>query len=155
MAINGIGRPKRTLNPQDYDVIREMLERHLSWTQISKGLRMDYTVLRRLRDEDETLKRLADEILEVERVALHNTLFDEATKSRNIIAAMFLLKCRHGYRENAPVDVAVNGNVIMLPSPASPEDYARMVQAAGTPTSSARALLGSGSTLPTVEVERG
>ena len=36
---------------------------------------------------------------ERERASLHNVLYSEATEKGNIVAAMFLLKARHGYRE--------------------------------------------------------
>lgn len=120
-----------------------MLERHCTWSQIAKGLRIDFGTLRRLRDEDQELAQMVEETLEAERAELHGVLYEQAVNGRNIIAAMFLLKTRHGYRENTPVDVAVNGNVIMLPAPATPEDYAKMFAQAGSPANDTEAIPGS------------
>lgn len=150
-----MGRPKRTLSSKDREAIAEMLDRHCSWTQIAKGLRMDYVTLRRLRDEDAELKQMVDEAMEAERADLHGTLYDVAVNERNIIACMFLLKTRHGYRENAPVDMAVNGNVIMLQAPATPEDYARMLAQGSNPTSATMPAIEAQRALPAAEVERG
>lgn len=150
-----MGRPKRTLSPKDREAIAEMLDRHCSWTQIAKGLRMDYVTLRRLRDEDAELKQMVDEAMEAERADLHGILYAAAINERNIIACMFLLKTRHGYRENAPLDMTMHGNILMLPSPATPEDYARMVGQASGGASAATPALRAPRALQAVEVERG
>ena len=59
-------------------------------------------VLDRWMHEDPALKQAFDEGRETERKTLHNVLFEAATKGTGkeaLIAAMFLLKARHGYVE--------------------------------------------------------
>jgi hypothetical protein len=152
-----MGRPKRTLTPKDYEVIADLMARHVSFTQISKALRMDYNVFRRLRDEDETLKRILDEALEAERADLHGVLYQSAVEEKNIISAMFLLKARHGYRDSGPAaDVNVAGNVLVLPAPSTPEDYRRMLAEANAPANATTGALSASRALPeAVEVTRG
>lgn len=48
---------------------------------------------------------------ERERAALHNALYRAATEQGNMIAAMFLLKARHGYREG---DQGDSGNKVSI-----------------------------------------
>lgn len=55
-------------------------------------------------DEDPRLRKAYDEGRELEREALHRTLYDAATVKRDLNAAQFLLKTRHGYRETEPED---------------------------------------------------
>ena len=50
-------------------------------------------------DEDPELAEAFANGSERERQTLHTMLFDAATKGSNIVAAMFLLKSRHGYQE--------------------------------------------------------
>ena len=60
---------------------------------------------------------------ESERLALHNVLF-RAAKRGNIVAAMFLLKARHGYREGDQSDTANKVSITFsLPGAMKPEDF--------------------------------
>jgi hypothetical protein len=48
---------------------------------------------------------------ETERLALHSMLFKQAMEKGNSVAAMFLLKSRHGYREGAEAE---QGNKVSI-----------------------------------------
>jgi hypothetical protein len=55
-------------------------------------------------DADTGLRRAFDEGKEAEREALHRTLYEAAIYKRDLGATQFLLKTRHGYREQEPDD---------------------------------------------------
>lgn len=65
---------------------------------------------------------------ERERAVLHNSLYRAATEQGNVIAAMFLLKARHGYREG---DQGESGNRVSitfsLPGALNLNDYRKAV----------------------------
>jgi hypothetical protein len=67
-------------------------------------LGVDYATLCRWLEEDEELEAAFAIGREKERRVLHNALFMRATKGNDTTAAIFLLKARHGYRENDPAD---------------------------------------------------
>lgn len=80
---------------------------------IAKELGVATSTLRRWMDEDEGLREAFDVGRETERRELHALIKRDAAAGKSANAnAMFLLKCRHGYREfdspNTKVDVAVN-----------------------------------------------
>jgi lambda repressor-like predicted transcriptional regulator len=80
---------------------------------IARGLGTSPDTLRRWLDEDPALAEALAHGREAERLTLHNALYRAARKG-NIIAAMFLLKARHGYREGDQgwhLGVAVNSYV--------------------------------------------
>lgn len=96
------GRPRREPPPDAAEVIR-----HASSTGASKkGVGMalgvcDHTLSRWL-DEHPELNAAFHEGREKERQTLHNVLYTAATTAGDkgaLIAAMFLLKSRHGYQE--------------------------------------------------------
>jgi len=65
-----------------------------------------------------------------EHSALVGVLYKAAVDKGNIVAAMFLLKARHGYVEGAPVESGNRVNIVFqLPAPLSPEQYAQVVRA--------------------------
>lgn len=55
-------------------------------------------------DADGSLRKAFDEGKELERESLHRTLYEAAIYKRDLGAAQFLLKSRHGYREQEPED---------------------------------------------------
>src|SRR5947209_3385499 len=69
-----------------------------SMVGIARGLNASADKLRVWLDEDPALAEALARGRESERFVLHNILF-RAAKRGNVIAAMFLLKARHGYRE--------------------------------------------------------
>lgn len=79
--------------------------------------------LHRWFDEDPMLKESFERGRELERQVLHNLLVKQAKKG-NVVAAFFLLKTRHGYREGDQTD---SGNRLQitfsLPGAMSMEDF--------------------------------
>jgi hypothetical protein len=91
---------------------------------IARGLNTGHNTLRRWIDESPELAEAVARGREAERLALHNVLFEQATKHGNIVAAMFLLKSRHGYREGDQSDTANKVSITFtLPGAMNPEDF--------------------------------
>jgi len=112
---------------------------------VAKALSTSKDRLRQWMDEDPTLLEAFERGREAERFNLHNGLFRAAQKG-NVIAAMFLLKTRHGYREGDQSDTANRVSITFtLPSALKPEDFkviahepgaaALAIPEAGTPRS--------------------
>ena len=79
---------------------------------------------------DPSLRKACEEGVELERQALHRTLYDAAIYKRDLNAAQFLLKHHHGYAPatvptKGKVDVNVNarGGVMLLPPETTLEDW--------------------------------
>ncbi|HZF18545.1 MAG TPA: hypothetical protein VE008_02435 [Burkholderiales bacterium] len=90
---------------------------------IARGLNTSADTLRRWLDEDPTLAEAFAQGREAERFTLHNVLYRAARKG-NIIAAMFLLKARHGYREGDQGGEANRVSITFaLPGALTPEQF--------------------------------
>lgn len=82
----------------------------------------------RWRDDYPELQRALDEGREREHVALFNTLYQSAM-SGNTTSAMFLLKCRHGYREGDQSELANRVSInFQLPGALPLEQFARVIE---------------------------
>jgi len=80
-------------------------------------------VLRRWIEEDPALEEALAQGREAERFTLHNVLYRAARKG-NIVAAMFLLKARHGYREGDQAEHANRVSInFTLPGAVEPEQF--------------------------------
>ena len=94
------GRPRKVAPPDAADVIRKACALGASKVGVAMALACSVTVLERWLDEDPALKEAFAQGRERERQMLHGVLHD-AAKGGNIIAAIYLTKSRHGYREGA------------------------------------------------------
>lgn len=91
---------------------------------IAKALRVGRDTFGRWMDEHPTLREAMERGREMERRELHNVLYRAATEQGNIIAAMFLLKARHGYREGDQGDFANKVQIIFgLPGAVPMNEY--------------------------------
>ena len=86
---------------------------------------------KRWMDDDPGLRKAYDEGKEEEREALHRTLYEAATYKRDLNAAQFLLKTRHGYRETEPEDNR-NAVRIVFNLPAAAPDMKTYIEQNGT-----------------------
>lgn len=73
---------------------------------VAASLGVDVKTLSRWMDEVPALQEAFDQGRERERRTLHNALFRQATEKGNVVAAIFLLKARHGYREGDQAEQA-------------------------------------------------
>lgn len=103
--------------------IRTMAAEGHSTVAIAQQLGVGRKTLDKWRSEDPALEEAYRAGLERERYTLHNVLVEKA-RAGNIVAAIFLLKARHGYREGDQGDTgnAVQVN-IALPGAMTPEQY--------------------------------
>jgi hypothetical protein len=91
---------------------------------IARGLNTSQDVLRRWMEEYPELEEAMTRGREAERLALHNVLYTQATQHGNIVAAMFLLKARHGYKEGDQGETANKVSITFaLPGALSADDY--------------------------------
>jgi hypothetical protein len=81
-------------------------------------------VLDRWLDENDRLKTAFEVGRDQERQALHNSLYKAAIDGGDKVAAMFLLKSRHGYREGDQSDQANRVSVVFnIPGALTAEQY--------------------------------
>jgi hypothetical protein len=85
---------------------------------------------KRWMDDDPGLRKAFDEGKELEREALHRTLYDAAIYRKDLSAAQFLLKTRHGYREQEPEDTRNSVRIIFNIPAAAPDVKTYMEQSA-------------------------
>lgn len=81
----------------------------------------------RLRRSDVALREALGRGRAREHRALLDALFAEATEGGNVQAAMFLLRCRHGYNDRAEGESTSRVKVeISLPAALTPDQYAQL-----------------------------
>ncbi len=96
------GRPRKLAPPDAAQVIRQACATGASKVGVAAALGCNPAILDRWLDEDPALKEAFTFGREIERQTLHNVLYTAATGGADkgaLIAAMFLLKARHGYVE--------------------------------------------------------
>ena len=96
------GRPRKQPPADAAEVIRQAAATGASKKGVAMALGADDVILSRWLDEYPELHAAFHEGREKERQTLHNVLYTAATTQGDkgaLIAAMFLLKARHGYQE--------------------------------------------------------
>lgn len=123
--------PKKRLKPADYPLIEQLASRGVSEKSIARALGLNFRTWMGLRDGGDPR---AAEALERGRASEHDALvgvlFAKALAG-NIVAAIFLLKCRHGYIDQPKAESSENRVQItfQLPAPLAPAEYARLIHA--------------------------
>ena len=87
------------------DIVRKLTARGISEISIAKALGVSRHIWEGWRDNFPLIQAAWEEGRGIEHDKLFNVLFEAATKSGNLVAAMFLLKTRHGYRENQDITI--------------------------------------------------
>jgi len=82
-------------------MVKDLTSRGCSEVTIAKALGVSRHIWEGWRDDYPEIQAAWEEGRGIEHDKLFNVLFEAATKKKNIVAAMFLLKARHGYKENA------------------------------------------------------
>lgn len=100
-----MGRPRKAIPAEAAEVLEAGGANGAALTGIARVLGVSTSLLRQWIDETEDLREAFARGRERERQMLHGTLTKQA-KEGNVIAAIFLLKSRHGYRENDQSDIA-------------------------------------------------
>ena len=131
------GRKAKTPGSDTARRIRHLAATGHSVIGIARGLNISHVVLSRWLDEHPELAEAISQGRESERLELHNVLF-RAAKRGNIIAAMFLLKARHGYREGDQSDTANKVSITFaLPGAIDAKDFMGLLLMVQAPQGSA------------------
>ena len=124
-----MANPKKTLKEKDYGIISRLGARGVSETDIAAALGMSFKTWKRIKDENDRAAEALDEARRKEESELVGVLYEAAIKEKNLTAAMFLLKSRHGYKEGADRIDATQVNVkITLPGAKDPVSYLKEVE---------------------------
>ena len=133
-----IGRPRKEPPADAEKVIRELSATGHAIIGIAHALGTSKDVFNRWLDEKEILKAAFEHGREKERYTLHAVLYDAATQGKNCVAAMFLLKSRHGYREGDQVEHGNKVNITFtLPGAMKLDDF-KVIQNDSTDDSTKR-----------------
>jgi transposase-like protein len=99
--MNPVGRPKKLIPADAKRQIERLASTGASMVEIASALSIGKDLLRQWVASDESLSLALARGRENERQALHGRLFQSAMDG-NVVAALFLLKCRHaGYDDRA------------------------------------------------------
>ncbi|MBK6008808.1 hypothetical protein JJB11_22150 [Ramlibacter ginsenosidimutans] len=135
--LSNAGRPRKDPPAGAAELIRHAAAHGASQRGVAMALHSNVDCLRRWLDEHPELKQAFDEGREQERAVLHNALYRTATEGTGkdaLIAAMFLLKSRHGYVEGDQ-EVQTNRVAVTFNIPAAlPLDKFMVVDDGGTST---------------------
>ena len=105
-------------------IVRKLTSKGCSEITIAKGLGIGRKTWEIWRDEYPEIRQAWQEGRGIEHDALVGALFESATKQKNVTAAIFLLKARHGYRENQ--DITIQNKVAVtfeVPGALKPDVY--------------------------------
>ncbi len=105
-------------------IVQEMASRGNEQRSICKALGVSYDTWLRWKDEHPEIKEALDQGRAIEHDLLVGSLLESAVKQKNVTAAIFLLKTRHGYRENEPLDQGPKVQInFELPGAVDPKTY--------------------------------
>jgi len=122
-----MARPRKSfkLLPADAcNIIRDLAAKGCHEATIAKALGISHDTWQKRRDETPEFQRALTEGRAIEHDVLVSTLMEAATKSKNVTAAIFLLKARHGYKDTG--ETLVNNKVSItfeLPGALQPTVY--------------------------------
>ena len=123
------------------DIVRKLTSKGCSEISIAKGLGISRKTWEIWRDEYPEIQMAWEEGRGIEHDKLFNVLFEAATKKGNVIAAMFLLKARHGYRENADFTIQNKVSITFeVPGALKPDIYEAEVLKKSLPKSKLKEL---------------
>ncbi|MFP3942080.1 MAG: hypothetical protein ACLF0P_17435 [Thermoanaerobaculia bacterium] len=125
-------QPKKHLRKKDYARVEELAGRGVAEKSIARAVGVSWHRWRALRDgEDPRAAAALERGRAKEHDALVGALFSKAMAG-NVTAAIFLLKCRHGYIDQPKPETVDNKVQItfQLPAPLDPAEYDRLVSAA-------------------------
>jgi len=122
------GRPQKLPPANALEIIKKVASRGCSEKTVAHAFGIGWEVWCRWREEFPELKAALDQARAREHDTLVGVLFEKAMKG-DTVAAMFLLKCRHNYRDGG-ITVEDNRQIkvgIMLPQSLKPEQYQQII----------------------------
>lgn len=136
----GSGRSHYVVGARGIKIIEELSARGCHLTTIARALRMSKDALQACRVRQPEVEEAYQRGLAAEHDALVSNLRTAANEG-NVVANLFLLKARHGYREGVPLEVNVavtTGGVLVVPAEMTVEEFLAHKRAEGmidiTPT---------------------
>lgn len=129
----GAGRSHFVVGARGIKIIEELSARGCHLTTIARALRMSKDALQACRARQPEVEEAYQRGLATEHDALVSNLRTAANEG-NVVANLFLLKARHGYREGVPLEIntTVNmGGVLVVPAELTVEEYLGRKQAEG------------------------
>lgn len=128
-----IGRPPKPPPPNAAKRIEDAAAQGRSLVGVALDMGVAKETLRRWMTEHEALQRAFDTGRERERHELHTLMLRDARDGEKPnVNAMFLLKCRHGYREGDPGEQSSRLTITFnLPGAQSREEFLKTVIADG------------------------
>lgn len=109
------------------EIIEEMAATGYREVDIARALDTSWQVFNRIRQENESVANAFEAGRGREHQALVSKLYEKAMKG-DTVAALFLLKTRHGYREGHVVEHRSNVDVrLILPEALPAESYGKVV----------------------------
>lgn len=129
----GQGRSHYVVGARGIKIIEELAGRGCHLTTIAKALRMSVDAFKACRARQPEVEEAYQRGLGIEHDALTGNLRKLADDG-NVVANLFLLKTRHGYREGEPLEVKVNvntGGVLVVPADMTVEEWLAQKRAAG------------------------
>jgi hypothetical protein len=130
--------------PEAAEVVFELCSRGVCDISVAKALGTSNTVYARWREAYPEIEEARRQGRAVEHDALFDVLFQAAVVEKNLTAAMFLLKARHGYREQGPDFTQVENKVSVtfeLPGALKPDVYEAEVLKKSLPPRQRRRLI--------------
>lgn len=124
-----IGRPLKQPPANAVKIISDIASRGCSERSIAYALGVDFQTWQRWREDFPELKEAYGHARAREHDSLVGVLFKKAL-SGDSVAAMFLLKCRHNYRDGG-ITIEDNRSVkigIMLPQSLNAEQYQQILE---------------------------
>jgi hypothetical protein len=129
----GVGRSHFVVGARGIKIIEELAGRGCHLTTIARALRMSIDAFKACRARQPEVEEAYQRGLATEHDALVSNLRTAANEG-NVVANLFLLKARHGYREGVPLEIntTVNmGGVLVVPADMTVEEYLARKQAEG------------------------
>ncbi len=126
-VVNDLGKSEFAITEAGLKMVEELSARGCSVQTIARALGIGKDTFKAMRERDPAVQDALEQGRAVEHDALVGNL-RAAADDGNIVANIFLLKARHGYREGEAVDVNVSvntGGVIVVPQKQSVEDFLR------------------------------
>ena len=134
--VNALGKSEIVVTPTGLALVEQLAERGCSVVTISAALGVNKETFLHIRRRDQAV----DDAFERGRAREHDRLVGNLTtaaESGNVVASIFLLKARHGYREGEPMEVNVEvntGGVLVVPAEVTVEQIREMTRAAAEMT---------------------
>ena len=120
-------RVKKLLPKGALEKIRDLSSKGHSEKDIARALGMSASTWTRIKDENPEAQDALDAGRSIEHLALYGKLYEKAMGG-DIVALLFLLKCRHGYRETLDVTQTNAVQVIFaIPGALGPAEYAKLI----------------------------